>query len=49
MHVGRDLASGRMQLRGLIKPGRQVYEEMPVFGSLQQMLLSIERLEGDLL
>ena len=42
----RDVASGRMQLRGLIKLGREQYEEMPVFADLQQMLISVERAES---
>lgn len=49
MLLGRDLASARMQLRGLIRPGRQEYEETPIFSTLEQMLLSVERLESDLL
>ena len=34
-----------MQLRGIIKPARESYEEMPVFNELEEMLLLVERLE----
>lgn len=35
-----------MQLRGLVKPAREQYEDMPVFSELEEMLLLVERLEG---